>query len=106
MKTLCLLVLEDDDRVGVPDSSLQQTLGILCTVWGNDLQTRDASVPRSVILGVLSSDTSGETVWSSEGDVAGLDTTRHVVCFCGGVDDLIDSLHGKVERHELALQLC
>ena len=99
----CLLVLQDNDRVGVADSSLQQTLGVLGAVWGDDLETGDAAVPGRVVLGMLGSDTGGETVGATEGDVAGLDTTGHVVCLCGRVDDLVNGLHGEVEGHELAL---
>lgn len=51
---------------------------------------------------MLGSDTSGETVGTTEGDVAGLDTTRHVVGLSGRVDDLVNGLHGEVEGHELA----
>ena len=98
-----LLVLENHDRVRVADSSLQQTLGVLGAVWRNDLQSRNASVPRSVILRMLCSDTGSETVGATEGDVAGLDTTGHVVGLCGGVDNLVNGLHGEVEGHELAL---
>ena len=46
--------------------------------------------------------TRGEAVGSTEGDVAGLNATRHVVCLARGVDDLINGLHGEVEGHELA----
>ena len=52
---------------------------------------------------MLSTDTSSETVGTTEGDVAGLDTTGHVVGLCGGVDNLVNGLHGEVEGHELAL---
>jgi len=55
---------------------------------------------------VLSSDTRSETVGSTEGDVARLDTTGHVMGLCGRVDDLVDGLHGEVEGHELALGGC
>ena len=97
------LVLQNNDRVGVADSGLQQTLSVLGAVWGDDLQTGDAAVPSRVVLGVLSSDTGGETVGATEGNIAGLDTTGHVVCLCGRVDDLVNSLHSEVERHKLAL---
>jgi len=53
---------------------------------------------------VLSGDTGCETVGTTESDVAGLDTARHVVSLCGRVDDLIDGLHGEVEGHEFALE--
>lgn len=51
---------------------------------------------------MLSSNTGGETVGTAEGDVAGLDTTGHVVSLGGRVDDLVNGLHGEVEGHELA----
>jgi hypothetical protein len=55
---------------------------------------------------VLSGDTGGETVGTTESDVAGLDTTGHVVSLGGRVDNLINGLHGEVEGHELALDDC
>lgn len=39
------LVLQHNDRVGVSDCGLQQTLGILCRVWRNDLEAWNRSVP-------------------------------------------------------------
>jgi len=96
------LVLENTDRVGVTDSGLQETLGILSAPGGDNLETGNAAVPGREILGVLSTDTSSETVGTTEGDVTRLDTTRHVEGLGGGVDDLIDGLHGEVEGHELA----
>jgi len=51
---------------------------------------------------VLGSNTSGETVGTTESDVARLDTTGHVVSLSGRVDDLVNGLHGEVEGHELA----
>jgi hypothetical protein len=100
---MCLLVLQDDDRVGVADRGLEQTLCVLGAVRADNLQTGNASVPGSVILRMLGGDTGGETVGAAEGDVAGLDTAGHVMCLRGRVDDLVDGLHGEVERHELAL---
>ena len=99
---VCLLVLQYDDWVGVADSSLQKTFGVLCAPRRDDLQTRDAAVPGRVILRVLGSNTGSETVGASEDDWAGLDATRHVVGLSGRVDDLINGLHGKVECHEPA----
>lgn len=55
---------------------------------------------------MLGTDTGCETVGATEGDVAGLDTAGHVVGLCGGVDDLVNGLHGEVEGHELALSRC
>ena len=102
VETVEKLVLEDTDGVGVADGSLEQTLGVLGRVGRNDLKTGDGTVPRGVVLGVLGSNTGGETVGTTEGDVAGLDTTGHVVSLGGGVDDLVNGLHGEVEGHELA----
>jgi len=96
------LVLENNNGVGVTDSSLEQTLGILSAPRGDNLQTGNAAVPGGVILGVLGGDTGSETVGTAESDVARLNTTGHVVSLSGGVDNLIDGLHGEVEGHELA----
>jgi hypothetical protein len=97
------LVLKDDDGVGVADRGLEQALCVLGAVGRDDLETGDAAVPRGVVLRVLGGDTGGEAVGAAEGDVAGLDAAGHVVRLCGGVDDLVNGLHGEVERHELAL---
>jgi hypothetical protein len=102
VETVEKLVLENTDGVGVANGSLQQTLGVLGRVRRNDLKTGDRAVPGGVILGVLSSDTRGETVGTTESDVARLNTTGHVVGLGGGVDDLVNGLHGEVEGHELA----
>lgn len=97
-----LLVLQNNDGVGVADSSLQKTLGVLGAVGRHDLETGNAAVPGTVILRVLGSDTGSKAVGTTESDVAGLDTARHVVGLRGRVDNLVDGLHGKVEGHELA----
>ena len=54
---------------------------------------------------MLRSNTSRETIGATENDVTWLNTTGHVVSFGCGVDDLVNGLHGEVERHEFALQL-
>lgn len=97
------LVLEDDGGVGVADGGLEQALGVLGAPGGDDLEAGDAAVPRAVVLGVLGCHTGGEAVGATEGDVAGLNTAGHVQGLGGGVDDLVDGLHGEVEGHELAL---
>lgn len=97
------LVLKDHNGVRVADGSLQETLGILRRPRGDDLQTGDAAVPGAEVLRVLGGDTGGEAVGATEGDVAGLNAAGHVQGLGCGVDDLVDSLHGKVEGHELAL---
>ena len=56
---------------------------------------------------MLCSNAGGKAVRPSECDVTWLDSTGHVMCFGCGVDDLVDCLHGKIERHKLALRpLC
>ena len=86
-------------RVRVSDSSLQQTLAVGGAPWRDDLQSRDRSVPSTVILRVLSSDTGGGTVGTSEDDGTWDVSTRHVIGLTTGVDDLIDSLHGEIPSH-------
>ena len=49
--------------------------------------------------------TSSEAVWTTEGNVARLNTARHVVCFSSGVYDLVNGLHSKVEGHKFALEM-
>lgn len=95
------LVLKENGHVGVSDSSLEQTLGILRAVGRNDLETGDLTVPSGEILGVLSTDTGSGTVGASEGDVTLLGSSRHVVGLGTRVDDLVNGLHGEVPGHEL-----
>ena len=52
---------------------------------------------------MLCCDTGSETIGTSESDVTRLYSARHVMSFRGGVDDLVDGLHGEVEGHEFAL---
>lgn len=85
--------------VGIPDSALQQALAVGRTPGGDDLQTGHTSVPRAVVLRVLSSDTGSGTVGTTEDDGTGDVTTRHVVGLAARVDDLVDRLHGKVPSH-------
>ena len=53
-------------------------------------------------MGVLSTDTGSGTVGPTEDDRARNIPSGHVMCLAGGIDDLIDGLHGEVESHELA----
>lgn len=50
---------------------------------------------------MLCSDARRRSVGSSEDDGDRLQTGRHVVGLCRGVDDLVDGLHGEVKGHEL-----
>lgn len=117
------LVLENDTGVGVSDTGLgsrteqtlvsklssatalhrtkeeadlKETLGVLGRVRRDDLESRDGSVPSSEALRVLSGNTHGRSVGSSERDGARDISTRHVVGLSSGVDDLVDGLHGEV----------
>lgn len=51
---------------------------------------------------MLSTDTRGSTIGTTEDDGARHVTTRHVVGLATRVDDLVNGLHGKVPGHELA----
>ena len=53
---------------------------------------------------MLRSDTSSETVRPTEGDITGLNSTGHIMCFGGRVDDLVNGLHREVKGHKLALE--
>jgi len=80
-------------QIYVLKNYLQQTLGILRVPGGDDLKTGNGTVPGSKALRVLSSDTGGSTVGTTEGDGAGDVTARHVVGLGSRVDDLINGLH-------------
>lgn len=59
-------------------------------------------VPRREALRVLCSHPSGRPVGASEDDGHRDGPRGHVARLGCRVDDLIDGLHGEVERHELA----
>lgn len=59
-------------------------------------------VPRREALRVLGSHASGRPVGAPEDDGHGDGPRGHVARLGSRVDDLIDCLHGEVERHELA----
>ena len=81
---------------------LQQAFAILRTPRADDLETGDLTVPGRVVLRVLGRNTGRRTVRSTEDDGHGDVTTGHVERLAGRVDDLVDGLHRKVERHEFA----
>mmetsp|Transcript_182 Transcript_182/g.632 ORF Transcript_182/g.632 Transcript_182/m.632 type:complete len:313 (+) Transcript_182:308-1246(+) len=95
------LVLHVCNRVVVADGSLHESTGVLSVIWCQDLQSRDAGKPRSKALGVLCSNPGSCSVGTAEHngrvDLPG----RHVKRLCCRVDDVIDSLEGEVEGHEL-----
>lgn len=60
------------------------------------------NAPRGEALRVLRGDARRRSVGSSEDDGHRLPAGRHVAGLSGGVDDLVDGLHGEVKGHELA----
>ena len=83
-------------------ANLQQSLAVLGTPRTDDLKAGDLTVPRCVVLRVLSCDTGSSTVRATEDDGYGDIAARHVICLAGRVDNLVDGLHSEVEGHELA----
>ena len=81
---------------------LQETLAVLGTPRTDDLKAGDLTVPRCVVLRVLSCDTGSSTVRATEDDGYGDIAARHVIRLAGRVDNLVDGLHGEVEGHKLA----
>ncbi len=61
-------VLEEDDRVGVADSGLQETLCVGCRIGLHHLQSRDVTVPGRIILAVLRRDARRCAVGAAEDD--------------------------------------
>ncbi len=95
------LVFEKHDRVLTADGSLEQALRIRRIVWSNDDQARNAGVPRPVVLAVLRPDAAGRAIGPAEDHRTAHLPARHVIGLGCGVDDMVDRLHGEVERHEL-----
>ena len=84
------------------DIHLEQTFAVFCRPWTDNLKTRNLTIPRGVVLRVLSRYTSGRAVWTSENNRTRYITTRHVIGLSSRVHDLVNGLHGEVECHELA----
>jgi hypothetical protein len=94
-------VLEEDDGVRVADRGLEQTLGVGGVIRSDDLQARHLGVPGGIVLAVLGADAAGGAVRTAEHDGRADLAARHVQGLGGRVDDVVDGLHGEVERHEL-----
>ncbi len=92
---------EELTRVVITDGWFQKAPSILGAPGTDHLQTGTVSIPGSEALGVLSRHTGRRTIRPTEHNRDGLPAGRHVVGLGGGVDDLIDGLHGEVEGHEL-----
>ena len=67
-----------------------------------NLEARARGVPCGKALRVLGADASGHAVGSAEDNGALHDARGHVVGLGRRVDDVVNALHGKVERHKLA----
>lgn len=67
----------------------------------NDLQARNVAVPGGIALGVLRGDAGCSTARTAEDDRRAHLAAGHIERLGGRVDDLVDRLHGEVERHEL-----
>jgi len=55
-------------RIVIADCRLQQTLGVLRVKRYEYFDTRNVSIPRCVVLGVLSRYTSSSAVWTAKHD--------------------------------------
>ena len=94
------LVLEEHHRVGIADRGLEQPLGVGGGIGRDHLQPRHARIPGGEILAVLGGDAGGGAVRSAEHDGAMHLAARHIARLGGGIDDLVDRLHGEVPGHE------
>ena len=98
-------VFEEDDGIGIADRGLEQALVIGGREWRDHLQTRDLRVPGRIILAVLGRDAGGSAVRPAEYDRATHLAAGHIERLGGGVDDLVDRLHRKIEGHGRVLAL-
>ncbi len=94
-------VFEEDHRIGIADRGLEQALVIGGRERCDHLQARDLRVPGRIILAVLGGNARGRAVRTAEHDRTAHLAARHIQRFRCRVDDLVDRLHGEVERHEL-----
>ena len=95
------LVLEEHDGSRIADRRLQEALGVGCGVRRDHLQPRHMRIPGGVILAVLRGDARGGAIGSPEHDGAMHLAARHIERLGGGIDDVVDRLHGEVPGHEL-----
>ncbi|MGY4504782.1 hypothetical protein ACVWYH_008739 [Bradyrhizobium sp. GM24.11] len=95
------LVLEEDHRIGIADRGLEQALVVGGRERRDDLEARNVRVPGRVVLAVLGGNARSRAVRTAEHDRAAHLAAGHVERLGGGVDDLVDRLHGEVEGHEL-----
>ena len=94
-------IFEEDHRIGIADRRLHQALGIRRRIGHHHLQAGDGAIPRGIVLAVLGADAGGGTIGAAEHDGAAHLAARHVERLGGGIDDVVDGLHGEVEGHEL-----
>ena len=93
-------MLKEDDRVGIADGGFQQALGVGGVIGRDDLEARHIGIPGGIIVGVLRADTAGGAIGTAEDDRTTHLATGHVERLGGGIDDVVDGLHGEVEGHE------
>lgn len=84
----------------IPDRRLQQPFSIFWAPRTDNFQPWAVPIPGSEALRVLCSNASWSPVGAAEDDGDGDGSCRHVAGLGGRVDDLVDRLHGEVERHE------
>lgn len=84
----------------IPYWCFQQTFGIFWAPRTNNFQSRAVPVPSGEALRVLSSDSSWCPVGAPEDNGNSNWSCRHVTGLGSWVYNLIDCLHGEVERHE------
>ncbi len=95
------LVLQHEHGVGIADRRLEQALRIGRVRRRHYLQSRHVGIPRRIALAVLGADARRRAVGTAEHDRAAHLAARHVERLGGGVDDLVDRLHGEIPGHEL-----
>ena len=95
------LVLEEDHGVRITNGGLQEALRISGAVGLHHLEAGDVAVPGGIVLAVLGADAGRRSGSTTEHDGAVQLAARHVMGLGGGVDDLVDRLHGEIEGHEL-----
>ena len=95
------LVLEEDHRIGIADSCLEQAFRIGGGIGNDDTEAGYTGVPGRIVLAVLGGDAGGSAVGAAENDRGTHLAAGHVEGLCRRVDDLVDRLHGKIPGHEL-----
>src|SRR3546814_8320951 len=72
-------------------------------VCSSDLQARHARIPGAVILAVLRANARRRAIGAAKHDRAAHLAARHIVGLGRRIDDVIDRLHGEVDRKSTRL---